>query len=246
MARQARDLGDSGFLHVMQRGIGQQLLFEVPEDYRYYLRILKKYSGETGVSVCAYCLMENHTHLLLYDTRQKIPELMKKIGVGYSYYFNQKYERVGHLFQDRYRSEVVEDDAGLMMVVRYILNNPREAGICPAKDYPWSSYGDYGDRSAFTYHDTIEGLLGDKASFEKYIAEENGDRCMEYGFKSRHDDRWAMKVIHRQLKGKSGTSLQGLGHDERDAVLKKLKAAGLSVRQLERLTGINRGAIQRA
>ena len=91
MPRQARKLPESGYLHVMQRGIGKQLLFEVPEDYRYYLKILEKFSRETGVKVCAYCLMENHTHLLLYDKNEKIPEFMQKIGICYSYYFNKKY-----------------------------------------------------------------------------------------------------------------------------------------------------------
>ena len=99
-------------------------------DYQFYLRMLEKYSRETGVAVCAYCLMENHTHLLLYDKEKKIPEFMKKTGIRYSYYFNQKYERVGHLFQGRYRSEPVENEAYLITVTRYILNNPQKAGVC--------------------------------------------------------------------------------------------------------------------
>ncbi len=246
MARQPRELSESGYLHVMQRGIGQQLLFEEDADYRYYLEALERYSRETGVTVCAYCLMENHTHLLLYDTGDGIPKLMKKLGVRYVWYFNHKYARVGHLFQDRYRSETVEDDAYLLSVFRYILNNPLKAGICAAEDYPWSSYHCYGDRSSFVDTRCVEPFFGDREHYAGYIGQENDDACMDFSGGRRRDDHWALRVIRRELKGKSGTSLQGMDREERDKTLRKLKKAGLSIRQLERLTGINRGVIQKA
>ena len=246
MPRQARKFSESGYLHVIQRGIGKQLLFETPADYKYYLEILEKASLETGVTVCVYCLMENHTHLLLYDKKEKTPEFMQKIGIRYSYYFNKKYERTGHLFQDRYHSESVENDAQLMVVTRYILNNPKKAGICPTKKYQWSSYRYYGDRTSFVDMRIIESLLRDKKSFASYLAERNDDICLECDMGRRHDDKWALQVIHNQLDGRSGTALQAMDRKERDRVLHNLKAAGLSIRQLERLTGINRGVIQKA
>ncbi|MDO5132719.1 MAG: transposase [Eubacteriales bacterium] len=246
MPRQARKLSESGYLHVIQRGIGKQLLFETPEDYKYYLRLLECRSREKEVAVCTYCLMENHTHLLLFDKKGKITELMKTIGISYSYYFNQKYERVGHLFQDRYRSEPVESDTSLMRVTRYILNNPMKAGICPAKEYPWSSYHYFGDRSSFVDWSIMESLAGDKNAFAAFIEEKNDDVYLEYDSGCRHDDKWAIEVIHRRLEGRSGTSLQAMNRVERDKMIRLLKAEGLSVRQLERLTGINRGVIQKA
>ena len=246
MPRQARKFSESGYFHAMQRGIGKQLLFEDPDDYQFYLRMLEKYSRETGVAVCAYCLMENHTHLLLYDKEKKISEFMKKIGIRYSYYFNQKYERTGHLFQGRYRSEPVEDEAYLIAVTRYILNNPQKAGVCPAKDYQWSSYRCFGDSSSFVDMSIIKSLLGDQKAFDAYLEEENDDQCMEFDTGVRHDDKWALRVIHCQLKGQSGTCLQRMDREKRDRALRALKKAGLSIRQLERLTGINRGVIQKA
>ena len=246
MPRQARKLPESGYLHVMQRGIGKQLLFEAPEDYRYYLKILEKFSQETGVIVCAYCLMENHTHLLLYDRNEKIPELMKKIGISYSYYFNKKYERVGHVYQDRYHSEPVENEARLKVVIRYILNNPVKAGICSAKRYEWSSYRCFGNRSSFVDMSIMESMLGNKRAFDAYLEEQNEDVCMECDAGERHTDKWALGVIHGRLNGQSGTSLQSMDKKDRNSALSDLKAAGLSIRQLERLTGINRGVIQKA
>ncbi len=245
MARQPRKMSRSGYMHVIVRGIGKQLLFEEKNDYIFYIASLEQYSQELKVTVCAYCLMENHVHLLLYDPERQVPVMMKKLGVSYSRFFNKKYERTGHLFQDRYRSENVENDAYLLTVFRYILRNPEKAGICKASEYRWSSYGLYGDKRSFVDTGMLEGMLGEKDKYAEWIAEKNDDECMEY-VTQKHDDAWALEVIHKQLNGKSGTTLQNMNPEERDKALREMKKSGLSSRQIERLTGINRGAVQRA
>ena len=88
--------------------------------------------------------------------------------------------------------------------------------------------------------------MGDKKTFDAYLGEQNDDVCLECGVGRRHNDKWALEVIHDRLKGQSGTSLQAMDKKERNRLLSDLKAAGLSIRQLERLTGINRGVIQKA
>ena len=245
MARQARRFSMSGYLHAIIRGIGKQLLFEEPSDYRFFLSILKRFSNETKVTVCAFCLMDNHVHLLLHDTNQQIPVLMKKIGVRYSAYYNEKYERVGHLFQDRYRSEPVDDSGYLICVFRYILKNPEKAGICNASAYQWSSYAMYGDDSSFVDTSSIVPLIGDREQYEAFLKEQDENDYLEYKTVV-HDDQWAIGIVHKLLDGKSGTILQSYDRESRDKAIRALKNAGLSVRQLERLTGINRGIIQRA
>ena len=131
MPRTARKIGNSGFYHIVARGIGKQIIFEEENDYLLFLGLLKKYLKEEDAVLHAYCLMDNHFHLLL-KIDSGMDRLMKKISTAYVFYFNNKYERVGHLFQDRYRSIPVEDDSSLLSVVRYIHNNPAKAGICPA------------------------------------------------------------------------------------------------------------------
>lgn len=99
---------------------------------------------EGEYEIYAYCLMDNHIHLLIKEGEDTIQRSVKRIGVSYAYYFNKKYARIGHVFQDRFRSETIEDDKYLMSVVRYIHNNPVKAGIVEkALDYPWSSYHEY-------------------------------------------------------------------------------------------------------
>ena len=245
MARQARQLSESGYLHVIVRGIGKQILFEDSEDYRFFLSRLEQFSGETEVKVCAYCLMENHVHLLVFDGNGNSSLLMKKLGVSYASHYNRKYKRIGHLFQDRYLSEAVTDDAQLLMVFRYILNNPYKAGICPASEYPWSSYASYDDPASFVDTSVVRDLIGDADRYGVFISSENEDVCLEYE-KPKKDDAWAKAVIRNCLDVRSGTALQKYDRATRDAALRKLKDNGLSIRQIERLTGINRGIIQKA
>ena len=114
MPRTARQFSHSGYMHVIIRGNGKQILFEDYEDHYFFLSILKRYCEETEVRILAYCLMENHVHLLVHDLEGNTSQMMKKIGVSYSGYYNRKYERTGHLFQDRFRSELIEDEAYLL------------------------------------------------------------------------------------------------------------------------------------
>ena len=176
MPRQARRMSATGYMHIITRGICRQLLFEEDDDYRHYLTILEKYSLETGVRICAYCLMENHVHLLVHGEPEQIILLMKKLGVNYSGWFNWKYERTGHLFQDRYKSEPVEDESYLYTVFRYILRNPEKAGICLASEYRWSSYHLFENPPAFMELDSLRGLLQNTEQYEAFLnAVSHGD-----------------------------------------------------------------------
>ena len=245
MPRQPRRSSGSGYMHLVVRGIGKQVLFEEREDFRFFLSKLEQFCRETGVKVCAYCLMDNHVHLLVHDEKANTPLLMKKLGVSYSRYYNRKYDRTGHLFQDRYLSEAVEDERYLMVVFRYILNNPKKAGICSAEDYQWSSYGKYDDHNSFVDTELLRELIGNGEQYRAFIAGDHDDVCMDLERPAR-DDEQALRIIRSCVSTKSGTSLQACNRKDRDDALRRLKDAGLTVRQIERLTGINRGIIQRA
>ena len=234
-------------MHLIVRGNGRQILFEDEQDHLVYLSLLKKYSAETNVKVCAYCLMENHVHLLAFDQEDNVPLFMKKTGVSYARYYNTKYDRSGHLYQDRYKSEPIESEDYLLTVFRYILNNPAKAGICSAAEYRWSSYKAYSNPGAFVDPRVYRMFFESWNVYADYIAAKNEDNCMEYEQRDRRqDDDWACSVIRKELNLESGTMLQRQTHENRDAALRLLKDKGLTIRQIERLTGINRGVIQRA
>jgi len=144
MPRQARIYSDTGIYHVMIRGNDKQKIFLEDEDRRRFISTLFEKALEENIDIYAYCLMNNHVHLLLHEEDCNIARLMKRINVSFAYYFNKKYKRVGHLFQDRFKSEIVDNDGYLLAAVRYIHNNPVKAGIVNSPEkYSWSSYNDY-------------------------------------------------------------------------------------------------------
>jgi len=152
--RKPRKKSETGIYHVIVRGIGQQNIFHQEDDFQRYLETTKKISLESGVSVLGYCLMTNHVHLLLREDDGDISVYMKRLGISYAYWYNRKYERIGHVFQDRFKSECVEDDAYLLTVIRYIHENPVKASIISKpEEYEWSSYYK-ADRNTVTFPDT--------------------------------------------------------------------------------------------
>ena len=245
MARHARRKGISGYYHLIVRGNNKQVLFEEAEDYKFFISRMGRWCREAEIRICAYCLMENHVHLLVKDAREAVPGMMKKLSVSYSQYYNQKYERIGHLFQGRYLSEPVENMAYLLTVFRYILNNPWKAGICPASEYRWSSYKAYFRPTAPLYMDFVREQYPTEEAYRKYISAPNEDECLEYTPKV-HDDDWAREVIRKTLSVQTGTEIQAWDLQKRNRALQHLNAEGLSLRQMERLTGISRRVIASA
>ena len=243
MSRQPRILSD--YAHIIVRGNGKQILFEDVSDYNYFLRSLDRYRDETGISLLAYCLMGNHVHLLVHDSAGAAPLFMKKLCVSYAMYYNRKYSRTGHLFQDRYKSEAVQDDAYLLTVYRYILKNPEKAGIAVAEKYPWSSFAEYGRSGGLTDTSLLVSMIGSADDFARFLSSEDNTECMEDA-PVVHDDAWALQILRETLDGQNGTVLQEMSKQRRDELLFQLKEKGISVRRLERLTGINRGIIVNA
>ena len=144
MPRQARRKSKTGIYHVILRGINRQIIFEDEEDNDKAIETLSKYKEICGYRLYAYCLMGNHIHLLLKTEKDDIDLVIKRIAGSYVYWHNLKYRRIGHLFQDRYKSEAVESDRYLLAVLRYIHQNPQKAGLCKEiSDYKYSSYSDY-------------------------------------------------------------------------------------------------------
>ena len=134
MPRQARTASGTGIYHVMLRGINRQDIFEETEDYVRMLscmqQMLEQYDdqGNRLPPLCtfyAYCLMSNHVHLLLRVNQEDIGSTIKHLAVMYAIYYNQKYSRSGHVFQDRFKSEPVNDMAYFVTLLRYIHQNRR-------------------------------------------------------------------------------------------------------------------------
>ena len=245
MPRQARKKSESGIYHIMLRGINQQQIFEDEEDKMRFLETVSKYKAQCGYEIYAYCLMGNHVHMLLKEGKENLTLVLKRIACSYVYWYNWKYRRCGHLFQDRFRSEPVEDDSYFLTVIRYIHQNPLKAGICKNIDeYKFSSYEEYVKRNNFVDTDLCFGIIG-KEEFIKFNNEINEDVCLdirENDFRLTDDE--AMKIIWKTCRCKSASDFQKLDRAKRNYYIEKIHQQGLSIRQISRLTGLSRKIVE--
>ena len=173
MPRTPRQKSESGIYHIMLRGINQQVIFEDDEDYEKFIETLKAYKEISGYKIFAYCLMSNHIHILLKVGKESVDKILKRIASSYVYWYNWKYYRRGHLFQDRFKSEPVEDEGYLLTVIRYIHQNPIKANIVRnIESYEYSSYSEYINTSdglidrqyIFSILDKTRGRFQDKGT----------------------------------------------------------------------------------
>lgn len=246
MPRRAREKSSLCIHHVILRGINRQIIFEDEYDYLQFISILKYYKELCEFKLYAYCLMDNHIHLLIEHTSVGLEIIMKKIEVKFVRWYNRKYQRVGHLFQERFKSEPVNDMRYLKTVFRYIHQNPLKAGVeTSLGTYRWSSYHEYMalDRS-FIDIDKILSLFPNHTECMNYLHSISDEKCMEHNSSSRLPDTEALKIIREQTSCKSPSDFQRLELFTRNQYLQMLYCSGLSIRQLSRLTGISRTVIK--
>ena len=253
MPRAAREKSSTGIYHVMLRGINHQIIFEDDEDYQKYLQTLKTYQEKSGYIIYAWCLMGNHLHLLVKEETEDLGIAFRRIGASYVYWYNWKYGRRGHLFQDRFKSEAVEDDRYFLAVLRYIHLNPVKAGIIEdISMYKWSSYLEYMGKGYLVETDFALKMFSDNRenaiiNFREFHQMTNEDsKCLDLEEKRVTKDDEAVEIIKNICNVSHCTDVQMMENYRRDRCLKTLKEEGLSTRQLARLTGISRGVILKA
>ena len=244
MPRQARKKSESGIYHIILRGINHQQIFEDGEDCQRFVETLVLYKELCGYTLYAYCLMGNHIHILLREWSEELSVIFKRVAGSYVYWYNLKYHRCGHLFQDRFKSEPVDDDAYFLTVLRYIHQNPVKAGLCAkAEEYANSSMKEYLGNSVFV--DTSFALsMITKEQFIEYHGEENADSCLEMEEQYRLTDAEAKTIILKNTKCKTVTDFQELDKEKRNFYIGKLYNKGLSIRQIARLTGISKKIVE--
>jgi putative transposase len=144
MARPLRIEYPDAWYHVMNRGRQREEIFADSQDFNVFLKLLEESTLLWGGRISAYCLMSNHYHLLIQTPRANLSRAMRHIDGIYTQRFNRRHKAVGQLFAGRYRSILIDADAYLLQVVRYIHRNPLRAGMAARPDkYPWTSHPGY-------------------------------------------------------------------------------------------------------
>jgi len=245
--RAARKKSETGVYHVTLRGINQQQIFEDEEDNEKFLQIMEECKKVSGFELYAFCLMGNHIHLLLKVVAEDVDQIIKRIGVRYVFWYNWKYQRAGHLFQDRFKSEPVENDRYLLAVVRYIHQNPIKANICDRlEDYRWSSFNEYVGSRRIADCDAILEIIGMDEFLKLNKTMSNDSDIDDYTPRVRVTDDEARATIIRICNFSSFDDFRSITRKERDLYLSKIKNCGISIRQISRLTGVSKAIVERA
>jgi len=252
MPRVARKKGETGIYHVMLRGINRQNIFEDEEDNEKFLQVLEECKIISGYKILAYCLMGNHIHLLIKIEEEPLELVFRRVGARFVYLYNWKYKRTGHLFQDRFKSEPIEDNSYLLTVLRYIHQNPLKAKLCSnINSYKWSSYDNYINENGIVDCEYVLSCFGnDKLKaveqFIDYHKEITGEKCLEIedaNFRLTDDE---LRKLMKKVCGTNNiTDFQIMDIKRRDKMITKLKAKGMSIRQISRLTGISFGIVRK-
>ena len=196
MPRRVR-IEDPGFYHIVNRGVEQRKVFMEPEDKDRFIEILCQQCEHGKANVHAYVLMDNHYHLLLETTEPNLSALMRQVNSRYAMYFNKKYARIGHLWQDRFKSWIVADERYFWTLLRYFELNPIKAGVAEL-------FGQY--YRSFLY-DLIHGTL---------------EPCMQASYFLQYPLQEVLQNLEVEFTKEDEENLAQIRRDNRGLVKKKL------------------------
>jgi len=249
MPRNPRKHSSIGIYHVVIKGVNSQLLFEESNDYRKYLEILRFHKENCGFDLFAYCLMSNHIHLLIRVNDVPLESIFRKINTAYATWFNMKYSRSGPLQDGRYYSEPIESLDYFLSVLRYIHRNPIKSNLekTVGYKYPWTSFQSYIQQKNPLVD--IELVLSKFNSTKDFIEYHSSDSDIIFldinNIKRRIPDDVAINMIKQLCKVKNPTDISNFSLTDRRNTIFNLTENGISIRQINRLTGIPRGVIER-
>jgi REP-associated tyrosine transposase len=168
----------------MSRGNGRMPIFLDETDYRQFIYVLGDVVEECEIECWNYCLMPNHYHATLKPTHPNLSEGIRRINSVYAQWWNKRHERVGHVFQGRFKDQIVESTEYLLTLTRYVVRNPVRARLVEhPKDWPWSSYrataGQIPSPSFVAVNSTLrlfgEDLSNGQSRFAQFACAESND-----------------------------------------------------------------------
>ena len=161
MPRLPRKMVETQYFHVMVQGLNRENIFEREASKGFYLKSLNEKKSEADIKLLAYCLMDNHAHMLVWaKTAEDLGTYFRKVNAEFAQVYNKHYERVGYVFRDRFKSEPIYDIKYLGNCIRYIHNNPVKANmVAYAEDYQYSSYINFLEQRGIVDFDAFNGLM---------------------------------------------------------------------------------------
>lgn len=239
--------------HILLRGINKQDIFLDKNDKDKFWKSIKNAKEKYKFKIYAVVLMSNHVHLTIYDPEDKMSQIIHQICTSYAMYFNIKYERVGHVFQNRFKNICVDTEKYLLNLIRYIHKNPQKDGICEMEDYAWSSYSDYvSNNNEVIDIDFILELFDEdrKNAIYRFVnyhltgKQEYLDK--EFEFDNTVTDDEVCKLIKKELKIDNILLIQNYSTKIRNEIICRIsKKYRIQPKQMSRILGMGERNIQR-
>ncbi len=243
MARKARVKSESGMYHIVLKG-NDKLLFAEDDDYRRFLRLLAKSQERDLTEIYAYCLFSESAHLVLKEGLQPIGETLKALISAYAVICNEKYNRSGKLFYDRYVSEPIETDEELADAVRYVFRLPLKYGL--TAEYEYSSYNNYMSRKGIR-SDSLMLLFDDSImQFKSEMQTEPARKFASGERKKTITDNEVIELVRTRTRGMTPYEAEHITLPVLGELVYNLQREGSSIRQLSRVLDISKSTVERA
>ena len=245
MPRIPRNCMETSFFHIMVQGIEKKYIFNENEDIEKYIDLLKKKNEE--IIIIAYCIMNNHGHILIKaEDSIYMEKWMQKVNTSFARYYNKKYDRVGYVFRNRYKTQQIRTIKHLYACLKYIHDNPVKAGICDKPDkYIYSSYMDLYNGNKENIDNMLKILIDNKAETVKdnHIKEQEEFIFMEY--EQSKTELCKERVYSYIAKNNLDTLKLKKDKDMLRVLLQDLRENyKVSYREMEKIIGISRETIR--
>ena len=253
MPRSLRSHSTSKTYHIILKGIDSQDIFYSNQDRKFFLKQLSITKIEYNYQIYAYCLMDNHVHMVIRVEDEILSKAMQSLSIRYAQHFNKKYKRTGSLFQDRFKSKKIEDKRYFLDVCRYVHRNPENAAISKTEDYEWSSYKEYLGKEKLVNKKVLLYYFNNKINeFKEYTIDKNVydiSKLAEYEIIEKLTDEQLTNIITRKFKINEGditTFFKDMKKEELKKYVKEIKdIQGTNITQVARVIRIGRSRIEK-
>ena len=255
MTKILRSYSNSKTYHIIFKGIDNQNLFYDEQDRRIFLKKLALTKEEYDNKIYAYCLMDNHVHMVIRIEKEFLSKAMQTLMIRYVHYFNKKYKRTGTLVQNRFKSKNVENQRYFLEVCRYVHRNPENAGMAKTEEYKWSSYHEYLGKATIIDKKVLLHYLNDDINeFIKYTSKNDVysdlNELAEYEILTKLTDLEVTKIISKIFEIKEVSEIPYFFKNLDKAKLKECiekikKIKGTNITQISRIIRINRKVIEK-
>ena len=253
MSRIPRIFCNSKIYHIILKGIDNQDVFYDDQDRYVFLEDILKSQKKYTYNVLAYCLMNNHIHMVIQVEDSLLSKAIQSLTIRYVYYFNKKYDREGPFVRNRFKSKIIANKDYFLKVCRYVHRNPEKANIAKTNKYKWSSYNDYLSGKGITKTDILLYYFNNNIKdFIKFTLKneslEEISNVADFEIISKLTDEQLIRIIKDRFNLSSFEDvpkfLKAYSKEEKEKIIRSIdNIAGTNPRQISRVIRINRNLI---